>query len=360
MNKIIAFLLAGSAFLATPALAACQFDGQNNVSVGGLMGDASAVGSASISALTVEFWKQASIADATAAGCTKADVEKKIVEINPSGMIPYSGLFAYPLVKPLAAAPAQPAPAASAAPVAQASAAPAAAPKPVTSQVIYQKVELSPAEKAEMAALNKRSTELQSQINSINAKPAPTEADLTALTALQTAKSEIDLKLTAFDDKLNAISGRVNNQAIEMSGMWNWIYGIIGVMVLGFVYFRRRTSNTNRRVKSLEKHTEDRAKTVAIIPEDLAEQLQTLAIGELMTFSIPVNGALHDLTFTRSDAGMVGNKTGKLMVETDDIDRQTYPMKVDRHLVGKLYKAIDAGRFPKQIATAPASLRAAA
>ena len=126
MKNFTSILVSGVALMwATPSIA-CQFDGQGNVSVGALMGDASAVGSASVAKLTEEFWKQASFSDAAAAGCTKADVDRKILELNPAGMVPYSGLFTYPLVKPRAAAvSAQPAPGVSAAPAAQASAAPA-------------------------------------------------------------------------------------------------------------------------------------------------------------------------------------------------------------------------------------------
>ena len=104
MKNFTSILVSGVALMwATPSIA-CQFDGQGNVSVGALMGDASAVGSASVAKLTEEFWKQASFSDAAAAGCTKADVDRKILELNPAGMVPYSGLFTYPLVKPRAAA----------------------------------------------------------------------------------------------------------------------------------------------------------------------------------------------------------------------------------------------------------------
>ncbi|MEY2665674.1 MAG: hypothetical protein RLZZ480_779 [Candidatus Parcubacteria bacterium] len=380
-KNIISLFVAGAALVATPAFAACTFDGNGAVKVGALMtGDASAAGQASMTGVLEKFWAAKVSATETVgqkaiqAGCTQAQFNAEMVRVNggdSSRMFSFADVADYPkvVIAPAAAAPAAPPTQPPAAklveqPVSQPSGAPAPSPSasanaetPVRNTTIVQKVELSPADKAEMAALSASRKQLQDQIDTINAKPAPTEADLTALAALEKAKKDVDAKLKEFDEKLTAISGRVNNQAIEMSGMWNWIYGIIIAMVLGFIYFRRRTSNTNRRVKSLETHTEDCAKTVAIIPEDLAEQLQTLAINEPMTFSIPVNGSLHNLTFTRVDAGMVGNTAGKLMVVTDDIDRQTYPMKVDRSLVGKLYKAIDAGRFPKRAAAAPAPLR---
>ena len=152
MKKILSILAAGAAFVATPALA-CEFTGQNQVSVGALLGDASATGTpVPVGQLVNAFWAQPKIRAAFEnAGCSQEQFVIKTVALNggnPNALIARSANFNYPtpkLAAPAAAAPATPTaaatapatPTASAAPAAQASAAPApvatapAAPPPV-------------------------------------------------------------------------------------------------------------------------------------------------------------------------------------------------------------------------------------
>jgi len=322
MKNILAFFLALFALVATPAMA-CEFTGQNKNTVGAVISDAS-VTSVSVAQLAKAFWGDPtkpwpirSVYERV--GCTEAEVTAKIIALNggdSSALLARSAPFHYPTPLPKAA-PAQPAPAASAAPVAQASAAPApvatapaAAPKPVTSQVIYQKVELSPAEKAEIAALSANRKQVQDQINAINAKQAPTEADLTALTALQTAKQEIDLKLKGFEDKLNAISGRVNNQAIEVADIRNWIYGlVIGLVLLalGVILLwwkkpsRKALAKTNHNVAELSNRVTANEERIESVGQQSGavdirfgvgqlEDLNALPEGETLPVEIIVDG----------------------------------------------------------------------
>lgn len=133
MKNILSILAASAAFVAMPA-AACQVDGQGNARVGAMMGDASANGSASMKVLREKFWKQASMKDVTAAGCTRSDVDRLLDELNPDEMIPYSGLFKYPLLTTVGAkGAAQPTPVAAPSSDPAPVAAPSATPSPVAS-----------------------------------------------------------------------------------------------------------------------------------------------------------------------------------------------------------------------------------
>lgn len=131
-----------------------------------------------------------------------------------------------------------------------------------------------------------------------------------------------------------------------LSSVWNWIIGIVAVIVLLAVWliivqFKKASRAEVREVKNNQADSaKDRKKVV--IPDYLEKHLVTLAAGKWEEFDLVIEGENVRVKFTKCDSGKLGLKRPSVI--TDDITNQTQPMRID-DLEVTLLRHIGAGRL---------------
>lgn len=219
----------------------------------------------------------------------------------------------------------------------------------------------SQAELKRLAALEADKVNLQTQINTLNAKDYLTVADRNVLaglnsrfatvnSSLEAMEKRINERINAQDRRMNAVVGKDGNTglvgdlskrvgALESAGVPNWLMGSILAMLL----FSGGLSVYNFFFKSSKKQLRVLARDVA----DGAQDRKKISIQDNMqeTLQSLPNGAYTDIwTSIDGEDGYIGfTKVGKGYVTTDCIDTQTQKMSIE-DLPMTLNRHIGAGR----------------